>query len=75
MNSNRNVQNLIQEGLVFLNQFHLVFETIFNQIDSKDQSKISNLLSIIDMNTYKTLKNYNEKIKLVKNILESYMQT
>ena len=74
MKSNRNVQNLLQEGLTFLNQFYLVLEDIFNQIDNKDQSKISNLLLIVDMNTYKTLKTYNEKVKQVKNILENFMQ-
>ncbi len=74
MKSNRNVQNFLQEGLTFLNQFYLVLEDIFNQIDNKDQSKISNLLLIVDMNTYKTLKTYNEKVKQVKNILENFMQ-
>ncbi len=71
MNTNRNVQNIIQEGLTFLTQLHNIFDLIIEMIESKDQSKISNLLLLIDMTTFKNFKIYNEKIKLVKDLLES----
>lgn len=72
--ANNDVNNFIQQGLVFLKQAQLIFNILIEQIESKDQSKISNILLIIDTVTFKNFKSYHEKIKLIINLMESLLQ-
>lgn len=71
--TNREVQEILQQGLLFVNQLYKAIDSIIIQIENKDQSKIVNLLMIVDMTTFKLFKLYNEKIKLVKNLIESFI--
>ncbi|MEJ5272662.1 MAG: hypothetical protein WH035_00890, partial [Spirochaetota bacterium] len=74
MNANKKIQSILIQGLTFLSQLNLVLDIIINQVESKDQSKIANLLMIVDITTFKNLKIYQEKVKQAKNLLESLIQ-
>ncbi len=68
---NNDVLSYINEGLSFLTMLGNTLNSIIEQISNKDQSKIINLLSIIDTVTLKNYKFYLEKIIAIKNLIAS----
>ena len=71
MNANRNAESLLIDGFNFLDKLEYILYTIILSIQKKDQSRITNLLSLINTDLYKQYRSFYDKVKSLKPLIRA----